>query len=244
MRFVKMTKRIFVFCVFISVSFMSSAQTWNDFGFGCGFNIPIQKIDYHEVNNLLVQNGYPEADFSPLLEFEISGYWNRLTGTLFSISAGTLNSDYGEISEDKKTWTKSNTAKLSTNIGYSIIKRPFLNFYPYLGFQYYGMKYIFMERFTSNEICLENYLESKLDYKDLKYTRIYFDLGLSFSVLPKVRIDNFSGRSYFGIKSGYLLPLGHGKWVTYEQKNRDLTFDAPKITCTYYFILTFGLLIG
>jgi hypothetical protein len=117
----------------------------------------------------------------------------------------------------------------SFNVGYDLTKSQWFSVYPYLGFKGSGLNYLYRERLTE-EISMDDYLQTNLRYKEINNSRGHLDLGIGLSH-QWFYLVNF--------RAGYLLPIEKISWSMNDSKT-NLT-GAPPISYPFYFSLTVGI---
>lgn len=175
------------------------------------FNDRIKNLGYAtpKKSNVNVGIGMQYLFGKGILDMAIAGSGRKLDAEMYQINSTNLS--------------------LTGNFGYNLLKNDNFSLHPFLGFKMNGYDYIFRNR-DKEEISFDDYFKRVWDYKKVSYSRAHLDLGIGFSYMKT---------GMFGVRAGYLLPLGKGYWT--NDDNVKFT-DSPTIDYKYYvkFIIGFG----
>lgn len=193
--------------------------------FGVFITAPIEFpiIDNREVNNELLELGYPKSNYPAAnIGVGVQLYLNRFI-TALSFNKATKRDDKEDYLSEVEY------RSLSFNLGYDLTKNHRYSIYPFAGFKAYELSYLHQEKPTS-ETSFDNYFNSELSYKEISYSRMNLDLGVGFS---------YQWFFLLSIKAGYLLPLEGAEWnILNTQSNLG---NSPSMSYNYYFAFTIGL---
>ena len=221
--------RIFWLTVFCLIGMVAQTQAQRDttrahvFGAFLLLSIEFPVVDHSAFDQQLNKNGFPSANFPTAnagIGFQL--YTNRLISTL-SFNIGTKK-------DDQETYlTEVEYRSFSFNFGYDLTKSQWYSIYPYAGLKGSGLNYLYREK-MADESSMDNYLKTKLEYKEVTNSRAHLDLGIGVSH-QWFYLVNF--------RFGYLLPVEKIRWNI--DNNQTNLAASPGISYKYYFTLTLGL---
>jgi len=182
----------------------------------------MQPTDISEFNDLMQQQGFeqfaePQSHFGVYLSLQLSKI-------ILSMSAASTR--------DKRNNDQIETSLSATtfqfDIGYDIIKAPQYSIYPFAGVKTNSFSYI--RRETIVNPIFATYLSSQITEKQMNFDKTGLNLGIGFTFQNVIQI---------GMKVGYIVRLGDGKWSVHNGQT-DLT-DAPKMESSLYAQITVGI---
>jgi hypothetical protein len=217
----------FCFCVLLPLSASAQRDTAKDFTMGLYYTLPFEfpHIDYSGLNEALTKAGYPAAKRASII-VGLGAQWH--------VNRGILSISYNQTSRSPKMDSADVTTRYRSfafSFGYDLIDNVLYSLYPYIGLKLSSTNYLFNSKVPDSiYTTFGQYLQTKLDHKQINNQVPHLDLGLGFS---------YNSFWMVNARAGYLVALDDAHWQMNGGKIR--LEESPGVRYQYYISASLGL---
>ncbi len=209
----------------ISTAVMASQDSVRGTVFGLYFTFSneVWFANLDALNKELERFDYAEAKLS----YFNTGFGGRLQINRFMLSYSVNGRTR---SEDTNVYFHEMEYRANSfNLGYDMIGQPGFSLYPFAGFKWTYINYLYSEK-PQGQINFEDFISNGRMHQEFTNRNTHLDVGLGFSR---------NGALLLGLRGGYLVPLRAMRWTAYD--GSVVLRNGPEIDYNFYVTLTVGL---